>query len=178
MMDKEQFYQLLDIESGEDFMYFENFAALIECDEDVDTDWIYDILQDVDSEVFIEICNEFFDDVDNSIPDAETDLFTLLLTIRRAFIGMAKIDDEEVENGLLLLAEELNKFRQWYSVDSHVECRNQDTNQVKDVTLRDALALARMEKLSDESYFYDFSDAVNYNIEEYVMNFADLEDEL
>lgn len=177
-MDKEKFYELLDIESGQDFMYFENFAALMECDEDIDGDQILEILRDVDMEIFIEICGEFFDDVETSIPEGETELYTLMLTIRRAFIGMAKIDDEEVEKGLILLADEINRFRHWYSVDSHVECKNQATLEVQDVTVRDALALSRIEKLSDESYFYDFSDSLDYLIEEYVMNYAELEDDL
>lgn len=177
-MDKERLYELLDIDSGEDFMYFDNFAGLVECDEEIDTELIYEILQDVDPGVFIEICNEFFEDAETSIPEEEAEVYALLLTIRRALIGMSKIDDEEVEHGLLILAEELNKFRRWYSCESRVECRNQETNQVREVPLRDALALSRMEKLSDESYFYDFTDALNYDVEEYVMNFAELEDEL
>ena len=35
-MNREQFYELLDIESAEDFQYFENLAAFFECEEELD----------------------------------------------------------------------------------------------------------------------------------------------
>ena len=38
----EEIMEMLDIESQEDFMYFEQFAALMETEADIDYDAIYD----------------------------------------------------------------------------------------------------------------------------------------
>ena len=34
-MNREKLYEYLDIESPQDFEYFENMAALLECEEDI-----------------------------------------------------------------------------------------------------------------------------------------------
>ena len=61
-MDRDELFELLDIESGADFQYFENFADLVECEEDIESDIIYDMLEDVDMKTFNEICESFFYD--------------------------------------------------------------------------------------------------------------------
>ena len=43
-MDKDRLYELLDIEEPEDFQYFENIAALLEADEEIDYDALYALL--------------------------------------------------------------------------------------------------------------------------------------
>ena len=40
--------------------------------------------------------------------------------------------------------------------------------------LRDALTLLRLEKLGEEEYSYDFSECLDYELEDYIMSFADL----
>lgn len=35
-MDRDELYELLDIEAPSDFEYFENLAALIECEEHIE----------------------------------------------------------------------------------------------------------------------------------------------
>ena len=40
--------------------------------------------------------------------------------------------------------------------------------------LRDALSLCRIERLEGDRYRYDFSPALNYEIEEYIMSYADM----
>mgnify|MGYP003311859462 CR=1 FL=1 len=48
-MDKNELFALLDVDDGTDFQYFENFADLAECDEDIESDVLYDMLEDVDT---------------------------------------------------------------------------------------------------------------------------------
>ena len=45
------------------------------------------------------------------------------------------------------------------------------------VPVRDALADARLEKLNGEEYLYDFSNALSYEIEEFMMTYADRAEE-
>ena len=40
--------------------------------------------------------------------------------------------------------------------------------------VRDALANARLEKLNGEEFAYDFTEALEYELEEFVMTYADL----
>ena len=42
--------------------------------------------------------------------------------------------------------------------------------------VRDALALSRLEKLEGDEYRYDFTDALEYELEEYIMTYGDLAD--
>ena len=42
------------------------------------------------------------------------------------------------------------------------------------LAIRDALVNARLEKLGTEEYAYDFSEALDYELEEFIMTYADL----
>jgi hypothetical protein len=173
-MDRDELFELLDIESGADFQYFENFADLVECEEDIESDVIYDLLEDVDLKTFNEICESFFYDTLESVPGDQIDLYNLLENIKRALIGLAEAARKEEDNALVQLADELNKFRTWYSVELHAECKNVMNEKVSYLAIRDALANARMEKLNGEEYAYDFANAMDYELEEFVMSYADL----
>jgi hypothetical protein len=68
----------------------------------------------------------------------------------------------------------LNKFRNWYSVELFAECKNTVNEKVSYLSVRDALVNARLEKLNGEEFAYDFTEALNYELEEFVMTYADL----
>ena len=173
-MDRDNLYELLDIESGADFQYFENFADLVECDEDIESDILFEMMEDVDLKTFTEICESFFYDTLESVPGDQIDLYNLLETIKRVLIGLAEAARKDEDNALLQLADELNKFRIWYSVELHAECKSVVKETVSYMAIRDALANSRMEKLNGEEYAYDFSQAMEYELEEFVMTYADL----
>lgn len=173
-MDRDRLFAMLDIESGVDFQYFENFADLVECEEEIESDVIYDMLEDVDLKTFTEICESFFYDTLESVPGDQIDVYNLLETIKRALIGLAEAARKEEDNALLQLADELNKFRIWYSVELHAECKDVMTQKVSYMPVRDALANARMEKLNGDEYAYDFTEALQYELEEFIMTYADL----
>ena len=46
-MDRERLYEILDIEEPAEFDYFENIAALLECDENIGYEELYGLLQEV-----------------------------------------------------------------------------------------------------------------------------------
>lgn len=177
-MDRDELFEMLDIESGADFQYFENFADLAECDEDIESDVLYDMLEDVDLKTFAEICESFFYETLESVPGDQIDLYNLLENIKRALIGLSEAARKDEDNALLQLADELNKFRIWYSADLHAECKNVLTEKVTYVPVRDALANARLEKLNGDEYAYDFTAALEYELEEFIMTYADLAAEI
>lgn len=171
-MKKEELYELLDIESPEDFQYFENMAELFECDEDIDFGDLCALVEGVDKEVFKGLVDEYFQETTEFIPGDAAELFILLDKVKLALMGMARACDEE--ELYVQLSEEINRFRRWYSAESVVTCVSIKDNREESCNLRDALVLARMEKLGGEKYIYDFSACLSYPVDEYAMSFGDI----
>ena len=178
-MNRDELYRLLDIESGEDFQYFENIAELLECEEDIETDLLYGLLSEISMDTAHELLEEFFNDIEKSVPDGETDFYMLLTNIRSVLGTMLQSagkeeDPVERNNMIARLAEELHKFRTWYSVTTSVECTPHAGGPAYRLSVRDALGLVREEKLGGEGHSYDFQDAMDYELSDLVMRFSDL----
>ncbi len=164
-MDFDELLELLEIESPDDFGYFEHFAALVECDEEIPYDLFYRILADADPETLIDLTDNYFEEILQNIPDDAIDIFTLLGTIRQALVGLAKNSSTREER--VAYTDELFKFRNWYIFDSVVHLKRHSDNAKRDVTVSEAFSLYRLEKLNDDQYRYDFSDSLDYEIDEY-----------
>ena len=164
-MDFDELLELLEIDSPDEFGYFEYFAALIELDEDVPYGLFYKILADVETETLIDMTDNYFEDILLGIPDDAIDVYTLLGTIRQALNGLAKNASTKEER--IAYADELYKFRNWFIFDSIVHLRRLSDSVKKDVTVSEALSMFRLEKISGDQYRYDFSDCLDYEIDEY-----------
>ena len=175
-MDRDELFALLDIETGEDFQYFENFADFVENEGAIDEDAIYELVREIDMKTFAELCESYFYETLENMPGDQIDAYNLVENIKRVLVGLAEAVSKGEENADIKLADELNKFRLWFSADSEVECRNVATNEVDYMPVRDALALSRLEKLEGDEYRYDFTDALEYELEEYIMTYGDLAD--
>lgn len=176
-MDRDELFALLDIESGSQFEYFENFADFVESDCAISDDAVYELMREVDLKTFAELCESYFYDALESVPGDQIDVYNLLENIKRALVGLSEAAGKDEEHACLKLADEFNRFRLWYSQESAVECRNLATDEVLIVPVRDSLATARLEKLEGSEYTYDFSKALEYQLEEYIMTYADLVEE-
>lgn len=171
-MDREELYELLDIDTPADFEYFENLAALLECEEYLEYEDIYALMDGIDKETFVGLVDNYFEEITDFIPGDAAELYTLLDKIKLSLMGLAKsCDEEELVNHL---AEEVERFRKWYSMDSVVYCTSILTDREEEKTLRDALVLARLEGLDGEKYAYDFSKCYDYHLDEYIMSFGDI----
>ena len=182
-MDREEFYSLLDIDHGSEFQYFENLAELLESSEDIGDDLIYQLLQEVRMETLEELLDQYFEQQESWIPDGETEFFMLMTGIRRVLCGLARSisgDDPDSEDDpddkILQMADELGRFRMWYSCTDNVECRNMSNGEVQVLPVRDALGCCMEEKLGELDYQFDFSGALSYELNDYMMSFADLVD--
>lgn len=164
-MDFDELLELLEIESPDEFGYFEHYAALVECDEEIPYDLFYRILADADPEVLIDLTDNYFEEILLNIPDDAIDVYTLISTIRQALVGLAKNSSTREER--VAYADELFKFRNWYIFDSIVHLKRFSDNAKKDVTVSEAFSLYRLEKLNEDQYRYDFSDSLDYEIDEY-----------
>ncbi len=176
-MDRDELFALLDIESGAQFEYFENFADFVEHDGLIDSDAVYELISEVDMKTFAELCESYFYDILENVPGDQIDLYNLLETVKRVLVGLSEAVRTGEENAELKLSDELNRFRLWYSSESEVECRSLSDGSVNFLSVRDALTAARMEKLEGEEYSYDFTESLGYELEEYVMSYADMAEE-
>ncbi len=172
-MDREELYELLDIEEPADFEYFENLAALLECDEYIEFEDIYALMEGVNMESLITLIDNYFEEVTDFIPGDSPDVFLIMDNVKRSLMGLAKNSDQE-DNILGNLAEEINRFRVWYSIDSEVIARNIADGTERPYTMRDAIGLARLEKIDGDKYEYDFTACLDYHLDEYIMSFGDV----
>lgn len=164
-MDFDELLELLEIDSPDEFGYFEHFAALVECDEEISYDLFFKILSEVDSDTLLDLTDNYFEDVQQAMPDDAIEVYTLLGTIRQALIGLAKNSASREER--IAYVDELFKFRSWYIFDSIVHIKRISDHIKRDVTVSEALAFYRLEKLNEDQYRYDFSDCLDYDIDEY-----------
>lgn len=164
-MDYDELLDLLEVDSPDEFGYFEHFASLIECDEEIPYALFYKFLADADLETLIDLTDNYFEDILQGIPEDGIEIYTLLETIRQALIGLLKNSGSHEDR--VAYADELYKFRNWYIFDGIVHIKRLSDNRKKDVTISEALSLCRMEKFSEDQYRYDFSDCLDYEIDEY-----------
>lgn len=173
-MNKREFYEMLDIDAPEDFQYFENIANYFESDEEPEYEDVAELFKEVDKDVLAQLAGNYFEEITGFIPGSQTEVFTIFENLRRAIVGMCR-NCEEDENLTAKLSEELERFRRWYSVESRVYCTDLSTMEEMPMCLRDALATARFEEIEGKSqYEYDFSECMNYPLDEYIVSMGDI----
>ena len=169
-MDLNELFEIVDIESTEDFKYFDNFAALMESDEYIPGEVMYELFAEVDTGVLSELTDNYFEDIMEGVPEEEAELFTLLDNIKRVLKGYAENTDDE--RSIVLFTDEVSRFRNWYNFDTDVECQSSRDGSIRTVPVREALVLYRIEKLRADEYMYDFSECLDYPLDEYVVSFT------
>lgn len=163
-----ELFELLDIENASEFKYFDNFADLMESDENIDYEVIHELIYQVDPETVSGLISDYFTDIIEGVPDYDREMFMLIDNIRRVMKGLA--DNSDDESHMARLADEIYKFRNWYNFDTDVICSDNKTGERKILPVRDALVLYREEKLSGTEYSYDFEGCTDYEIDEYVVS--------
>lgn len=167
-MDKVRLYNVLDIDSPDEFKYYENLAALLEEDEFIEENLIKDLLKDVDMEALSEQVGSYFDGFLDHLPDNETDLYIMVESIGRAFEGLIFEDMSDAD--ISDLAEEIVKFRKWYVHDLNAfnKLNGEEAN------VRDARYDIAAAKLLGENADYDFRLALDYDLDGFNVKVADM----
>lgn len=165
-----ELFEIVDIESAEDFKYFDNFAALMESDDYIPAEVMYELFAEVDTDVLSELTDNYFEDIMEGVPEEEAELFTLLDNIKRVLKGYAENTDDE--RSIVLFTDEVSRFRNWYNFDTDVECQSRKGGSTRTVPVREALVLYRIEKLRADEYQYDFSECLDYPLDEYIVSFT------
>jgi len=171
-MDFDELMELLEIESPSEFVYFEQFAELIESDADIPLETFTELFSEIESGILSELTESYFEDLLKFVPDDETELYTLLETIGTTMSSLAAgVDQEDAEH---VYAEEFFKFRNWYLYDGRVLCEDRTANTEVEYSVMEALTNYRLQSLGDGDYSYDFSEALDYPLDEYIVSLATL----
>lgn len=185
-MDRNTFYDLVDIETPEDFKFYDNIENLIESDEEWDIDNLSPLLIEIPNDVMTELIDEYFKSLLDRLPDDETDLYTLIYNVSRtmksvlnADEGSSNFDDDNISidkeydhSAKRKLAYELKKFSDWFSRENLVDIKDLENGKEFKAPLRDVLGMITLEKLGIGSYSYNFDDCNDYELDEYILNFS------
>jgi hypothetical protein len=171
-MDLNELMEMLEIDEPGEFEYFENLADLLESDETIPEETLFQLFSQTDSKTVADLIHTYFDDMLEAMPESSTEMFTLLENIKRSLIGLLQTSEEE--SLLRHFVEELFRFKTWFCFESEVGCKSLSGGEEKMLPLRDALILSRLEKMEEDEYQYDFENCLKYEIDEYIMSFADL----
>ena len=167
-MDKVRFYSILDIESPDEFKFYENLASLLEESGFIEENLIKDLFRDVDKEKLAEHFDSYFEAFLGHLPDSETNMYITVDNIRRAFSGM--IYDGMTDDEISSLASETAKFRKWYVHDLNAY----DRINGRETSVMEARYDIAAAKLLGEDADFDFRPALDYSPEGYDMRIADI----
>jgi len=166
-MDYEELLKILEIDSPQEFTFFEQIAEIVECESYIPLDTLTHFFPETDKDSLIELIEGYFEDILKCVPDSQTEFYTLLTMIGQALSGLAQSEDRD--EGMAHFSEEFYKFRNWYSIESEVHCVDVVDGKTLDIPVAQALTLYRSERITGEEYRYDFSEALDYPIDEYIM---------
>ena len=170
-MDKTTFFNIVDIDSAEDFQYYENLAAIMEADDYIESNLLKDLFKNIDFNILSDCIDNYFEEFLKSIPDEETELYITIDAVKRSFLGM--ITEDPTSDEIAVLADEIVRFRKWYIHDTLVVNRDNGT----ELNVRDARYDIQACRLLGESYDYDFHLAYDYQVEGYNVKLADILEE-
>lgn len=157
----------LDIQSEEDFRYFEQLAALVEGDFELDYDTFAEIMMLPETEALTDMTSSFFEDLIRGIPDDNTDLYSVIQSIKDVLLSLA---EHTSHRGRGFYADELYRFRQWYQTPDIIQCTPEGGGAAVSMSPCEAMMLFREEKLSGKKYLYDFSAGMPEEPDEYIHN--------
>jgi hypothetical protein len=167
-MDKVRLYHVLDIDTAEEFRYYENLAALLEEEDFIEENLIKDLLREVDKDVLAEHMESYFEEFLRHLPDNETELYITVESIKRAFDGM--IFEGMSDDDINTLASEISRFRKWYVHDLNAFNRLNG----EEASMRDARFDIAAAKLLGENADYDFRTALDYELDGFDVRVSDI----
>ena len=170
-MDITELLEKLDIDSPSELVYFEQFADLMEDPEDISYDAISALTEGMEPSVLSELVGGYFEDIMQSVPDDEDDVYTLLHNIDTTLQTLASSGEDEP---LRLFNEELYRFRSWYLFEPCVLCSNLTDGTEQEITLLEALANCRAKNFTDDDYDFDFTNALSFQLDEYIISLGAL----
>lgn len=171
-MDFTELLEYLELDDASQFEYFEAMADLTESEDYIGDDAMYELFKGADHDMIAELLEDYFEDILEGLPEDAGEIYSLLHQVKMSLAGLiAQVEDD---SDVRRFAEEYSRFRNWYSHESEVKLTPDDGGQAVFHNVRDAITASRLEKLGGEKYSYDFENALDYELDSYIMSFADL----
>lgn len=170
-MDFYELLEYLELEDASQFEYFEAMADLIESEEYIDQEAMYLLFDGADNTMTEELLQDYFEDILEGLPENSGEIFSLLHQIKMSLIGM--ISHAGDDSDMRRFTDEFYRFQTWYSHESEVELQSEECRLLYH-NVRDAITAARLEKLGGDKYRYDFENALDYQLDSYIMSFSEL----
>ena len=118
-MDFYELLEYLDLEDAGQFEYFEAMADLIESEEYIEQEAMYQLFEGADNTMIEELLQDYFEDILDGLPENSGEIFSLLHQIKLTLIGM--ISHAEDDSDMRRFTDEFYRFQTWYSHESEVE---------------------------------------------------------
>jgi hypothetical protein len=170
-MDFEELLETLDIESPTDLVYFEQFAELMEISEEIPLETLCVLFEGMEPSVLVELISGYFEEITQSLPDGEDELYTLLFGIDTTLQTLASNGEDET---MRIFAEEFYRVRTWYLFEPSVLCTNQTEGDEREITLFEALTEYRAKNYTDDDLTFDFTNALSFQLDEYIVSVGSL----
>lgn len=165
----EELLRELEIDDVEDFMYFDQFAEIMEGDWSIDYDSFFELFCMPDNPTLKEMTESFFTDLLQGVPDDDIALYAALQDLKDVLLTLAEHEHDRARS---FYADELYRLREWLRLPDQVTCSPEDagSGRTRSLSPLEALMLYREEKLSGTKYRYDYSDGMPPEPDEYLRN--------
>jgi hypothetical protein len=173
-MDIEELLEKIDIEAPSGLVYFEQFADLMEEQADIPLETLFALAEGMDPAVLAELTGGYFEDILQSVPDDEDELYSLLYSVGTTLETLAGSGEEET---IRLFTEEFYRFRSWYMFEPTVMCTDPAESSEQEMTLYEALTSHRAKNFTNEDFIYDFSNALSFQLDEYIISIGSMYDD-
>lgn len=153
-----QLYKALNMDGPEDLEYFEQFADLLEMDEDIPFDLFYMALSGLKPDIAGDLVENYFEDLTGAAPDEENELISIIDSVEQNLLLLAS--DLEEDDARRSFAQQLHKFRVWFKdpekarIDGH------------SASVFEAVTAARESKIGGQTHELDFSGSYDYKLDD------------
>ena len=149
-MVSEELLKELDIEEGESFAYFEQFAALMETSAEIDDTTFAELIRMADPGALTEMVSSFFEDIIRGVPDDNMELYRSLESRREVLETLSRhVEGREA----MFFANELYSFREWFVEPGTVLCTPEEPGgRLQRLSPCEAMMLYREEPFSGVKY--------------------------
>lgn len=149
---------ILNMDELYDFEYFEQFADLVECETEIPFDVFFEVLSQTEGDIMREIIGNYMEELSENLPDFNAELFTIIENIKQRLLLLTEtLAEEETRR---TFAEELYRFKQWYTNPEGA------TANEKSCSVLEAITLHRAENLGGEKMKYLFENSLDYEMDE------------
>ncbi len=164
-MKRNELLDILEIKDWKEFQYYEQFLLLMEHYELINEEVLFKAFAKISPEDLSLFLEMYFDDIMTGIPEDNIDLYKIFSTVKSVLTEMAYAKDAMRIMGQLVF--ELYRFLGWMMEDKRVHCRDLIENTVKEISIYESLILFRIERLNEGKYELNFSEEINFHIDEF-----------